>query len=260
MNTPTLYLPRDSGLHRLHPFSKLAIILFFLAAAAVLPNPWTVAGLFFLGLLPLALWGQVASSFLRGTFLILWPFALSLFILQGFFAPGEQILLEIGPFHLTLEGILAAFEYTARILVWLGGGILLMLATRPDLLMQALIDNGLPFQIAYIVLASMQIIPRFQSKAQVILDAQQSRGLETKGSLLHRLRMLFPLVAPLILGSILDVEERAIALEARAFNRKNRKTSLNELHDTRGQRLARRGVLLATIAVLLSAIGMRFLR
>jgi energy-coupling factor transport system permease protein len=118
-----------------------------------------------------------------------------------------------------------------------------MFFTRPDHLMQALTDSGLPHQLGYVVVTTMQLIPRFQSKAQKIISAQQSRGLETGGSLLHRARMLLPLVAPLILGSIIDIEERAIALEARAFAREGERTSLYSLHDSRAQTTLRYGLL-----------------
>ena len=52
---------------------------------------------------------------------------------------------------------------------------------------------------------------------------------------------MIPLVGPLILGSIVDLEERAMALEARAFGRKGPKTSLLVLADSGWQRAARWG-------------------
>jgi energy-coupling factor transport system permease protein len=251
MHTPTLYLHRDSGLHTLHPMTKVALAGVFLVAAATAQNLWLVLGVYILGLIPLAGWGKVLKPFLKSSATLIWPFALSLFLIQGFFAPGEGILFALGPLSLKLEGIRLAAKYTARILVWLGTATLLMIVTRPDMLMLALIERGLPRQIAYIVLTSLQIIPRFQGKAQVILDAQRSRGLETEGSLFHRLRMLVPLIGPLIIGSVLDLDERAIALEARAFGRHGPRTSLMRLDDNLFQAVMR-WALLAIIVILLA--------
>ncbi len=59
-----------------------------------------------------------------------------------------------------------------------------------------------------------------------------------------------PLIQPLLLGSIVDIEERAIALEVRAFGRPGPKTSLLVLHDTGGQRLLRWLLILAALAVI----------
>lgn len=115
--------------------------------------------------------------------------------------------------------------------------------------MLALIEKGVPHSISYVVLTALQVVPRFQAKANTILDAQRSRGLETEGNLLVRFRALLPLIQPLLLGSIVDIEERAIALEVRAFGRSGPKTSLLVLHDTALQRVVRVLLILASLAV-----------
>ncbi|MEJ2568971.1 MAG: energy-coupling factor transporter transmembrane component T [Anaerolineales bacterium] len=188
MSTPTLYIPRSSGLHALHPLTKIAMTGVFFVAAATLSNVWWLLALYAVGLLPLAFWGQVFRPFIKSNALLIWPFALSLFLIQGFFARGTHVLLQLGPLSLKEEGLWLAAHFTARLLVWLGAAVLMMIVTRPDKLMLALIERGMPRQIAYIILAALQIIPRFQDKAQGILDAQRSRGLETEGSLIHRMR------------------------------------------------------------------------
>jgi energy-coupling factor transporter transmembrane protein EcfT len=55
-------------------------------------------------------------------------------------------------------------------------------------------------------------------------------------------------VVPLVLSSIVDVEQRAIALEARAFNRPVTKTSFRTLVDSQAQRLVRWILLPVTLA------------
>lgn len=247
----TLYLHRNSKLHALHPLTKLTLAALFLVATVTLPNLWLVLGVYALGLIPLAAWGWVLKPFLKSSVMLIWPFALSLFLIQGFFSPGENVLLILGPLTLKAEGVWLAAKFTSRILVWLGAATLLMLVTRPDRLMLALTELGLPRNIAYIILTSLQIIPRFQGKAQTILEAQRARGLETEGTLIHRLRMLVPLVTPLILSSLVDLDERAIALEARAFNHPGPKTSLLTLEDSPLQGAIRWG-LLALIIVLIA--------
>ncbi len=255
MSTPTLYISRDSSLHRAHPLSKLALIGLAIVAGATLPDPLWILAVYALFLIPLALAGGVLRNFLRSSLLLIWPFALSLFLIQGFFAPGQQILLQIGPLTLKLEGLLLAADYTARILVWLSAVVLLMLITRPDHLMLALTQRGLPDQIGYIILTALQIIPRFQMRAETILDSQRARGLETEGNLLQRLRALIPLAAPLILSSILELDERAIALEARGFTHAGKRTSLAQLHDTSSQVALRWFLLIVILALIAGRIA-----
>lgn len=250
MRGNTLFLERNSGLHKLHPFTKLAFIIFFLICAATLPDLlWLLAAYAGL-LLPLAGWGLVFSHFVRSSLGVVTPFVISLSVIQGFFTGGETILFSIGSFAFTAEGWLAGLTVAGRILLALGGALLLMLSTRPDGLMQSLTQRGLPNSLAYIVLSAIQIFPTFQDRAQMILEAQQARGLETGGNWLRRLRLLVPLTGPLVLSSIVDVEERAMALEARAFSRPGRKTSLLVLRDSLGQRLLRWAFLLIGLGLI----------
>jgi energy-coupling factor transporter transmembrane protein EcfT len=59
----------------------------------------------------------------------------------------------------------------------------------------------------------------------------------------------------LILSSLVDVEERALAIEARAFNRPGPKTSLIEIEEAPWEMAARWIILIAMIGV----VGLRFL-
>jgi len=248
----SLYTPRESGLHRLHPLTKLALAGFFLVAAVALPGTWLLYAAFVLLIVPLAAWGQVLRPLLRALLPIVLPFALSLLIIQGFFWSDGTPILHIGPLSLKREGLLFAARSTGRILVIVSSFLLLSLSTRPDALMLSLAQRGVPKSLSYIILATLQLIPRFQDKATTILDAQRARGLETEGALAQRARALLPMVKPLILGSIVDIEERAIALEARAFGRVGRKTSWLTLADSAGQRVIRWLVVVAAVALVVA--------
>jgi energy-coupling factor transport system permease protein len=248
-----------SGLHRLHPLTKMALFFVAVVAGASLPTTPLVLGVFVVLLLPLAVWGRCTGAFLRTCAKVIAPFLLSLVLIQGFFTRGPTILFSLGSFDYTLEGLQIALLFTARLLTGLGAATLLMMVTRPDALMRALVARGLPNQIAYIMVTTLQILPTFQARAQAILDAQRSRGLETEGGLATRVRALAPLVSPLIISSLMEIEERAIALEARAFSRPGARTSLVTLHDTRLQS-ALRWLLLAIAAALVVIRLLGFLR
>ena len=240
--------PRPGEVRVLHPLTSLTLMLLAVVASASLPTTPLVLAVFLSLLVPLAALAHRLQAFLRTCARILWPFFLSLVLIQGFFTPGPTLLFRLGPFSYTLEGLEVALLFSARLLVGLGAATLLMMITRPDALMRALVERGLPNQIAYIVVTTLQIVPTFQARARAILDAQRSRGLETEGPMTTRLRALAPLVAPLILSSLMEIEERAIALEARAFNRPGARTSLVILRDTRLQSVARWLMLLLGVA------------
>lgn len=249
-STPfSLYIARESGMHRLHPLTKLAIVGFCLMLGLFLPGVWLTFLAFALIIIPLAAWAGILPPFLRAVLKTALPIVISLFLVQGLFWPGGTPIFHLGPLSLKQEGVEFAVRSAGRFVMVISSFLLLTFTTRPDGLMLALSQRGVPNSIAYVMLATLQIVPRFQTKANTILDAQRSRGLETEGNLLVRLRALLPLIQPLLLGSIVDIEERAIALEVRAFGRGGPKTSLLVLRDTPTQRVVRWLLLLAALAV-----------
>lgn len=245
-----LYVVRQTKVHRLNPLTKLVYVLTCLLVGWLLPGVWSPYFVLLIGIVPVAIIAQVLPAVIKNTITAAIPFAISLLIVQGLFWTGGTVVQQIGPFSLKAEGIWFAIRGAGRIILAVSGFLLLNYTTRSDELMLALNQKGLPNSISYIVLSTFQVIPRFQHKANTILDAQRSRGLETEGSFLVRARALLPVVFPLLLSSIVDIEERAIALEVRAFGREGPKTSLLVLHDTTWQRVARWLLILASLAVI----------
>ena len=92
--------------------------------------------------------------------------------------------------------------------------------------------RGFSPRFGYVFISLFQLIPQMTEKMATITDAQKSRGMETEGNLLVRMKAFLPLISPVIMSSFIDTKERAIALEVRGFNAKNRKTFLNEQHTT----------------------------
>lgn len=253
----SLYAPRVSVLHQLHPLTKLILALCLTLIGLLLPGIWPSYLLFFAVVLPLAFWGQVGRLLLQTSWKILWPFALSVFLIQGFFWGKGTVLLALGPLTLKQEGVLFALSSVGHILLVISSFFLLSLTTRPDMVMLALTQVGLPGSIAYLVATTIQIVPRFQAKATAIVDAQRARGLETEGNLWRRAQAVVPVIMPLVLGSLVDVEERAIAIESRAFGAKRPKTSLLEMPDSPVQAVARWAMLALTVAVLIARLVWR---
>lgn len=68
--------------------------------------------------------------------------------------------------------------------------------------------------------------------SKTITDAQKSRGIETEGGLITRMKAFIPMLGPLVLSSIQQTEERVLALESRAFSAKGKKTSVYVLNKT----------------------------
>lgn len=247
----SLYLPGNTFLYRLNPVTKLTLVVCILLLTFLAPGYWTPWFIFGLSLV-LALLNRLGRLFLQTLWRIVLPLALFLFIIHGLFSPtGQTILLVVGPLSVNQEGLTFALLMTGRILSAVGASLLLVFTTPPATLMVALAQHGVPVTLTYIIGTTLQIIPQMRARAAAITAAQQARGLETSGSLPVRVRALLPLLTPLVLSSLVDVEERAIALEARAFRANRPKTSLIELPDPVGERILR----WATVGLTLLVIG-----
>ncbi len=249
-----MYIARESGLHRLHPLTKILLTLFLIIAGLALPGNWTGYFLILCIIFPLAFWGQVFPNLLRIVWKITLPIAISVILIQSLFWGKGTPIFELWSIAPKVEGAQYAAISLGRIFLIMTDFLLFSMTTRPDTLMIALKQVGMPSSIAYIIVTTLQIVPSFQRKASAILDAQRSRGLETEGNLLIRARAVVPIILPLVLGSLVEVEERAIAIEARAFNSKRKETSLVEIPDTQKQKTLRFGMILTMIACIIFGI------
>jgi energy-coupling factor transport system permease protein len=190
-------------------------------------------------LLPAVIAG-VLPRLLRVGLLLALPLAVSVLVVNLFFFPsGSTVLFEVGPITATAEGLAYAIETLVRLLAITGALALFYLTTPIGSLVVDLERRGVSPRLAFVVSASVRTVPAILERAGQIADAQRARGLDTEGSIWRRLRGLVPLVGPVLLGSIGEVEERSMALEARGFSRPGRRSLLWAPADRGGERVAR---------------------
>ena len=87
---------------------------------------------------------------------------------------------------------------------------------------------GFSPKIGYVISSVFQIVPQMSGTMNTIMDAQRSRGLETEGNLITRAKSFLPLISPVVMSSLINTRERAIALEIRGFEAGQKKTYLRE--------------------------------
>jgi energy-coupling factor transport system permease protein len=204
-----------------------------------------------------ALAGRILGRLLRTALLLTLPIAVSVLVVNLFFFPaGREVLFQVGPIRATAEGLGFALETLARIGAISGAITLFYLTTPPSELVLDLEHRGVSPRVAFVALASVQTVPALVERAATITAAQRARGLDTEGSLWRRARGVLPLAGPVLLGSITEVEERTMALEARGFTHPGRRTLLWWPPDSARQRLARWLLVLAVLALLVTrALG-----
>ncbi|MBI3930208.1 MAG: energy-coupling factor transporter transmembrane protein EcfT [Armatimonadetes bacterium] len=229
----SLYVDRQSWMHRRSPLTKLLLLALLWSAALAASGAVRAEGHTMLApalpLLAAAVWALSMSAGvgleLSRRILAFWlPLALSLLVIQGLFGPGPRA--QAGWLVYSPQGLLEAAGLSIRIAVLLGAVLLLVLTTRPAHLAGELERLGLPPSLCYVILAGLQFLPAMGRRFSEVLDAQSARGLALEGGVLHRFRVLLPLAGPVLLGALAEVEERALALEARGFGRHRRRTWL----------------------------------
>jgi len=200
-----------------------------------------------------ALAAGVLTRLVRTSLLLTLPIAISVLLVNIFFFPGGSIVLaRVGPITATAEGLAFAIEVLARILAISGAITLFYLTTPPSELVIDLERRGVPARVAFVANASVQTVPAMVDRAAAITAAQRARGLDTEGSIWRRIRGVVPIVGPVLLGSIAEVEERTMALEARGFTRPGRRTLLWHPADS-GRQAIVRWLLVIAVPVLIVA-------
>lgn len=250
--THTLYCPGTSRYHRLHPFSKLLYILLTTVAVYLGPaKPATAAVLLCLNLGIAGMTGlfpTLVPAMLR----IMVPISVVMLAIHGSLHPDNRtIILALGKAHFYLEGLRFSSIILLQLATFLSASLLFAYSTHPADLVAATSQSGVPPFLAYLLASPLLLLPAIRERAHTIQAAQRARGLATDGSHLTRAKALFPLVFPLVIGALIEVEQRAIALEIRSFNAGCGKTTWRVLADSSAQRLLRWAMVLAIAAILL---------
>ena len=225
------FIPRSSLIHRLDPRTK-AMLWIAVAAPTLFTNSILLCLAMFSLTVVLAIAGRVGSVYVKSLARIVVPVFIPIYLIQGLFNPSGKtpVLYILDWLYFRREGLVFASILLTRLLAIFGGAYLLTLTTHPGDLMASMQKLGLPLKIAYALFSSLQIVPMIQSRLQSVKEAQTSRGLELeKIGIVKKLKGYIPLVTPLLMGAIMEAYRRAIALEARGFSSKVKKTFLRDV-------------------------------
>jgi energy-coupling factor transport system permease protein len=239
------YRPGDSPLHRAHPYTPLALAASLLLVVFAFGSPGAV-GAAVLAAVVLAAAGGVLGYTARPAFVIGFTTWVLLLVLHGLLGPGPFVAL--GPLSVSAPGLRRALVLGCRLTAILVAFLTVLAVVSPARLVDAMTERGVPFARMYLLVSTLTLVPRLRARAAQILEAQQCRGLRLGGSPLARIAALGPLVLPLVLGALAEVDEQVLALDARGAGRPGRRTALDPPGDSALQRTVRWAVLLLAAA------------
>ena len=201
------------------PLPMLPVLLSAIAAAAIAKAPV----------------GQVLRR-LRGLLVMI----VSVTLLQALFSAD------------LLTGLLAGATVLQRLVILMLGGALL--ARYPGhVLVQAMLQLRMPYQLAYMVSIGLRFVPQFGESYRDSLNAMQLRGVEfRKLKFRARLKIYTWLLLPTVAAGVHSARRLAMAMELRGFGARERRTSYASL-------ALRRRDWLGFAAVLVWAAGLAML-
>lgn len=186
----------------------------------------------------------------RRTGLVAAPVVIAVVLVAALTRPGAHVLVVVGPFDVTAEGVDFAARITLRLIVMASALVLFGLTTPVRSVVADLERRGTAPGLVYAVAATLDAVPQMVERGRTIRDAQRARGLDTEGSIGARLRGVLPLAAPAVLGAIHDVEGQALALETRGFGRPGKRHVLWAPPDSSAERVARWALVIAVVILI----------
>ena len=246
--------PATTPYQRLNPLTKATLATVATLGAFILGGYLAPVLILAILVVPGAIAAGVLPRLSRVAALISLPISISVALVSVFTRAGTHVLFVLGPFDATAEGVDFAAQIILRLFVTAMALGLFGLTTQPRAFVVDLERRGLSPRVAFAAAATLETIPLMIERALAIQAAQRARGLDTEGSLAARVRGVMPLVGPVILSSLTEVEERSLALEVRAFGRPGRRDLLWTLPDDGRQRLLRWALVIGLLLVLVARL------
>lgn len=216
-------------LSSLDPRVKLLMLVLLSTASLLLRTPAGVGIILGYTLLILLIGGVAPRQIWRQAHGIV-KLILLLFLIQCLFRRSGVPILTISGFTLVFdEGLTAAALVSLRLLVVVSSALIVLTGEVRDYLL-ALSWCGLPDELVYMVLAALRFIPSLREEAAAVSSAFQMRGCD----IVHapwpkKARLYVSMLLPIISGALRRAETSALAMEARAFRGRPRRSHWRKL-------------------------------
>ncbi|SCX98107.1 energy-coupling factor transporter transmembrane component T family protein [Desulfoluna spongiiphila] len=232
------------------PWTRLCLLAGMVPVTFLLFDP-PLSLLPLIVVVPLGTTSGAAVTWVGRTLALLIPFGalLALMYLVAMPVSGE-VLWAYGPVEVGRDNAFLALSIFSRVGVMLGSLCLFAVSTPASELLTDLRRRGASPFLVYVLATTVNLVPLLKHRASCVLDAQRARGLDLDGGPMARARHLVPLVGPLLLGALADVEKRAMALELRGGLKRRR---AEDVYEPPGEALLR----LASAALVVGALGYR---
>ena len=247
------YQSGGSFFHRLHPLLKGAWLIFLTTAAFLIQSP-TFNLVMVFGLLLIFPAIKVPLNDLRGLKLLIGTAAL-ITVLQFLFWGEGSLVVEVGKFRITDQGLLRGFYLGARFMVVVLISYLFVMTTSPNQLAYSMMRAGLPYRYGFAFVTALRMIPIFEEEALTVYRAQQVRGVTYRPRGLKDLwGKLSGFILPMLVSAMSKVDALSISMEGRCFGKYSTRTYFKVREEYRGDLWASLVLILSIAVVILLKI------
>jgi energy-coupling factor transporter transmembrane protein EcfT len=252
----SLYVDKDTVLHRLNARAKLALALALFTVAYIFGHPAVVAVPLALGFAGLVLGGGL-RNLRRVWYIIVALFVVGLVVWPSFTEAGGPIVLETGFFSLSRRELLFALGRSERIAAFILGGLVFVTTTSNEEIIRGMRELGIPFAFCFAVGTALRLFPTFLGAAGTVRQAQEARGLDLSGgNPIERVRKFVPLLIPVFMTAFRNIQTQSMALEARGFDTRRERTFYRrESFSTLDWAATGLSVVVVVAAIVLSVLG-----
>ena len=233
------YYDTDSLIHRLDPRTKVVGTFLFIIGLFLVKSIFGLVAAALSLLIIIRITKIPLSFILRGqkaiAMLLLFTVVLNMFMVAG------DVLVAIGPLHITFQGMYMAVFMAGRLVMLMIGCSLMTLTTTPLQLTDALERLLRPLKkihvpvhdIAMMMSIALRFIPILMEETDKIMKAQSARGADFEsGGLSQKAKSLIPVLVPLFISAFRRADELATAMEARCYRGDEGRTKMKELKYT----------------------------
>lgn len=239
------YMIGHSPIHELDSRTKVVCCLMVIMSVLISGDLLIITAAVFLVISGLLMSGVRIKKVLRAV-RSLWMLLMLTFIFQAALTPGT-VIAEIGVIHITEEGLLFGLTTVLRLLVLYLCSCLLTTTTPPARLTSGLEYLSSPLQylrvpvhkLAVLTSISLRFIPLTIQEAEIITEAQKSRGARLSSPRpMERLRSMPAVLIPLLAASLQRAGDLAIAMESRGYTGDFNRSGMEKLEMTWNDGLA----------------------
>ena len=200
---------RGSLLNRLYPLVKLAWVVTVAIGLFLYRTPRSGAIMFAAILLLAMIAGRIPLRQILGSSKVILGLGILLMIFHFFADPGKTVF-QLGPLHITDNGLLQGPIFFFRLSV--------------------VAKAGIPYRMAFTVFLALRFLPLVQREVDTVQDAHAIRGRASHSSLAHRFKLWQRYIFTILVNGLRKAEVTAISLECRAFGYSRSRTYVKDVY------------------------------